>query len=135
MKILKYKEFNEKLDIKPANLDKLYIYRYRPKTKEELQSIIKKRVEKEGTECDLNDIDTSKITNMSDLFMDMKDFNGNISQWDVSNVTNMSLMFTKAKSFNGDISKWELRHVKSMDYMFFYSSFDRDISGWYVNFI
>ena len=37
--------------------------------------------------------DTSEVTNMSDLFKDMKDFNDDISQWNVSNVTNMQGMF------------------------------------------
>jgi len=36
-----------------------------------------------------NWIDTSKITDMSKLFMDNSYFNGHIELWDVSNVTNM----------------------------------------------
>lgn len=39
-----------------------------PKTKKELQSIIKDTISKEGPECDLNFIDTSLITDMSLLF-------------------------------------------------------------------
>ena len=30
---------------------------------------------------------------MSELFENLKDFNGDVSKWDVSNVTNMSSMF------------------------------------------
>ena len=67
-------------------------YNYFPKTKQELQDIIKKRIEQEGPEVDLNDIDTSNITNMSYLFS-RNDFNGDISNWDVSNVTDMRYMF------------------------------------------
>ena len=67
-------------------------YIYRPKTKDELEDIIKQKIESEGNECDLNDIDTSNITDMSKLFAD-SDFNGNISKWDVSNVTNNVHMF------------------------------------------
>ena len=76
----------EKLTIKKSK------YNYFPETKEELQDIIKKRMEKEGNEVNLNDIDVSNITDMSNLFVFL-DFNGDISQWDVSNVTNMEYMF------------------------------------------
>ena len=67
-------------------------YKYFPQTKKELQNIILQRIKDEGSEVDLNDIDVSNITNMSNLFL-RKDFNGDISQWDVSNVKNMSDMF------------------------------------------
>ena len=53
-------------------------YKYFPETKEELQNIIKQRIEKEGDEVDLNDIDVSKITNMVHLFK-LTNFNGDIS--------------------------------------------------------
>ena len=43
-------------------------YNYHPKTKDELKDIIKQRIESEGNECDLNDIDTSNILDMSYLF-------------------------------------------------------------------
>ena len=56
---------------------------YRPKTKEELMDIISKRIKKEGHYCNLNDIDTSLITDMSYLFKGVL-FNGDISNWDVS---------------------------------------------------
>ena len=84
-------------------------YNYHPETKDELKNIINKRIESEGNECDLNDIDTSNITDMSDLF-EYSDFNGNISNWDVSNVTNMTSMFTWSK-FNSDISNWDVSNV------------------------
>ena len=78
-------------------------YQYFPETKRELKDIIKQRIESEGNEVDLNDIDTSKITDMSELFKNLA-FNGDISQWDVSNVTDMHEMFAICKSFNQDIS-------------------------------
>ena len=46
----------EKLIIKKS---KIIDYKYFPKTKKELQNIIKKRIKKEGNEVNLNDIDTS----------------------------------------------------------------------------
>ena len=71
-------------------------YKYFPKTKEKLKAIIKKRIKEEGNEVDLNDIDTSKITDMSSLFRDTG-FNGDISKWNVSKVTDMNRMFLDVK--------------------------------------
>ena len=84
-------------------------YNYHPKTKHELKDIIKRRIKSEGNECDLNDINTSNITDMSYLFAD-SDFNGDISKWDVSNVESMWAMFYCSK-FNGDISNWDVSNV------------------------
>ena len=92
--------------------------KYFPQTKDELRSLIKQRIEDEGNEVDLNDIDVSSITDMSVLFL-WPDFNGNISSWDVSNVTDMSLMFFGCKNFNQDISNWNVSKVKDMSSMFF----------------
>ena len=91
-------------------------YNYYPKTTDELKDIIKQKIESEGNECDLNDIDTSNITDMSNLFKDSK-FNGDISKWDVSNVTDMEGMFRFSK-FNGDISNWNVSNVIDMKAMF-----------------
>ena len=78
----------EKLIIKK---NKATNYKYFPQSKEELKAIIETRIENEGNKVDLNDIDTSKITDMSYLF-DKTDFNGDISHWDVSNVKDMNSM-------------------------------------------
>ena len=121
-------------------------YRYRPKTKEELVAVIKKEIfEIQGTKdnpnwkADLNCINTSLITDMSDLFAgkffykyELSKFKGNISKWDVSNVTDMSYMFAFSQ-FNGDISKWNVSNVKNMKKMFYKSKFNKDISNWNVS--
>ena len=60
----------EKLIIKKGNN-----YKYFPKSKEELQNIIKQRIKEEGNEVDLNDIDTSNITDMGYLFCKTDNFN------------------------------------------------------------
>ena len=91
-------------------------YTYHPKTRNELKDIIKQRIKSEGNKCDLNDIDTSNITDMSDLFK-YSDFNGDISKWNVSNVTNMKNMFSYS-DFNGDISKWNVSNVIHKLYIF-----------------
>ena len=125
----------EKLIIKksPAKKNKTTSYKYFPKTTVELQDIIKQRIEQEGKEVDLNDIDTSNITDMSELFKETN-FNGNISNWDVSNVTNMSEMFCMCKKFNSNISTWDVSNVTSMNSMFLNcESFNQDISNWNVS--
>ena len=98
-------------------------YNYHPKTKRELEDIIDERIEEEGLECDLNDIDTSEITDMKDLFLGYgifkdNDFNGDISQWDVSNVKDMSRMFWGCKEFNCDLSNWDVSSVEKTFLMF-----------------
>ena len=47
--------------------------------KKELKELIKQRIHEQGLNCDLNDIDVSKVKDMSDLFMDST-FNGDISE-------------------------------------------------------
>ena len=82
------------------------------KNKAELTVIIQSA----DTKADLNHLDVSKMTDMSDVFSNSK-FNGDISKWDVSNVRDMSYMFKHSK-FNGDISKWDVSKVKDMRRMF-----------------
>ena len=109
-------------------------YKYHPETKEELKELLNQLIKERGNEGDFNDIDTSKITDMSDLFYALIDFNGNISQWDVSNVTDMSNMFYKCKTFNKDISSWDVSNVTNMYSMFrICKSFNQDISYWNVS--
>ena len=63
--------------------------------------------------------DTSKITDMSHLFEDFRDFNEDISRWNVSKVIDMSYMFGYAKSFNQKLDNWDISNVVRMSYMFF----------------
>ena len=106
-------------------------YNYHPKTNVELYELVDKLIKERGKDADLNDIDTSSITDMHYIFYNSK-FNGDISRWDVSNVQNMNTMFAYSK-FTGDISKWDVSNVKDMSYMFTYSKFNGDISSWDVS--
>ena len=61
---------------------------------------------------------TRKITDMSDLFKDRKNFNEDISKWNTSNVTNMYNMFVYASAFNQNIGQWDVSNVTNMVGMF-----------------
>lgn len=96
-------------------------HNYHPKTKEELVKLLNKLVRKRGQDADLNDIDTSAITDMSYLFaksLREKIHNIDISDWDVSNVKNMDAMFSHCKYFDCDLSNWDVHNVERMGWMF-----------------
>ena len=104
-------------------------HNYHPKTIDELKELVDKLIKERGYEADLNDIDTSAITDMYMLFYNSK-FNGDISNWDVSNVKDMSYMFCNSK-FDGDISRWDVSNVKTMNSMFAYSPLEKNPPKWY----
>lgn len=124
-------------------------------TNETLRDLILTECYEKGWDTDLNHIDVSEVTDMSDLFSKppYKVFTGDISKWDVSNVKNMSNMFAhsefnsdistwntanvtdmhsmfEASKFNKDISNWDVSNVKNMSKMFYFSEFNQDISNW-----
>ena len=108
-------------------------YKYFPENQLELAGIIRQLVDKRGYKVDLNDIDVSKVDDMSYLFTGLhrlQHFNGDISKWDVSRVKNMEGMFRSNKKFNGDISDWDVVNVHNMRFMFESSKFDGDLSDW-----
>lgn len=114
--------------------------KYKPTTKEEL-----KRLVFTNNGIKLGDIDTSLITDMSDLFnkSERKDFDG-IEEWDTSNVENMAYMFAymdynvlgqySMTEFNSNLNNWNVSKVKNMIYMFAYCTyFNQPLNKWDVS--
>ena len=128
--------------------------KHKPSTKEELKNL----VFTDGIK--LSDVDTSLITDMSELFQksqrkdfegiedwdtsnvdDMSfmffwaiEFNHTLNNWNVSNVRNMSGMFQAAIKFNQPLYKWDTSNVKTMGFMFNYAkAFNQNINNWNVS--
>jgi surface protein len=98
------------------------------KDKAHLKTLIRDEIKLNGFQCDLNHIDTSLVTNMSQLFMS-SNFNGDISRWNTKNVETMQGMFGSSK-FNSDISSWDVSNVTNMCCTFYNAQFTGDISKW-----
>lgn len=85
-------------------------------------------------EVDLSNLDTSKVTNMREMFYDCESLTSlDLSKWDTSKVTDMSYMFYMCGSLaNIDANKLNTANVTDMSYMFQdCSSLDGlDISKW-----
>ena len=95
-------------------------YKYHPNNKEKLISTIKLLLADNKT--NFNCIDTSEITDMSNLFNGVKDtdkLNFDVSNWDVSKVKNMSNMFNGCGNFDCDLSNWDVSNVENMSTMFY----------------
>ena len=98
---------------------------------------------------DFTNLDTSHVTNMSNMFEIWDDFPSNaenynligLEGWDVSKVTDMNSMFSKAGSNAttwtiGDLTNWDTSSVTDMSYMFNHAGYLAitwnigDISNW-----
>ena len=110
----------EKLVITKDTKEKQRVYNYHPTNGVDLKSIIDQKLwGKNGNkDADLNDIDLSKIIDMSALFYQEFPHNIDISEWDVRRVEDMTNMFWNSDKFDCDLSKWNVHNVKSMRYMF-----------------
>ena len=107
---------------KPSRLritSKTKSLRLQPKTKNELKQLIEQELQRQGPDADLNFIDTSKITDMSELFWSLNVRKIKIDEWDVSKVTNMQNMFYMCTKFDSNISKWDVSNVTNYYCMFY----------------
>jgi surface protein len=78
-----------------------------------------------------NNIVTTLLTNMSDLFNNATTFNEDISSWDTSSVTNMGNMFSNASDFNKPLNSWDTALVGNMVAMFYNAEkFNQNIGSW-----
>ena len=90
----------------------------------------------EATYGHISGWDTSKVTDMSKLFLDAHTFNEPLNNWDVSNVTNMHAMFDNAYAFNQPLNNWEVGNVTDMSEMFSSMealAFNQPIGNWDVS--
>ena len=131
------KEFNlyiqEKLKINSSS--KISNYDYVAKNKVDLYNYINPIIHKNNN-ANLNNIDVSNITDMSDLFSGFGVSVGHIdiSKWNVSNVENMSGIFLDCINFDCDLSKWDVSNVKDMSYMFSGTNINgKSIENWDVS--
>ena len=115
--------------LKVNSKTKINQYNFSPETRNELKDLVDKLIKDRGNNADLNDINTSKITDMYSLFAHYS-FNGNISEWDVSNVKDMRGMFYNSQ-FNGNLSKWNVSNVEKMGGMFKDCPLEKNPPKWY----
>ena len=84
-----------------------------------------------GGGVDISTLDTSNVTNMSNMFSTLEYHNEysyindnapiyqDLSNWDTGNVDDMSYMFAGVYNpFSGDLSNWDVSNVTNMSYMF-----------------
>ena len=124
--VLKFEQVQDLTEEQEQKQENKQINTYQPTSKASLLGLLS------NPKIKLEEIDTSKITNMSNLFANSirTDFSG-IEKWNVSNVTDMSFLFGNCENFNQDISNWDVSNVKDMSYMFKgCKNFNQDISKW-----
>jgi hypothetical protein len=109
-------------------------YKYHPETNEELQNLVVELINERGRKADLNDIDTSEITSMDNLFKNIQGFIGNISGWNTSKVESAEMMFYDCPQFDfTQIEDWDVSSLKYANWMFEEcANMNADFSKWNV---
>ena len=83
----------------------------------------------------LEDLDTSKVTDMSDMLRDIALIELDLSKWDTSNVTDMFNMFRESKNLVSlNLSNWDISKVTTVENMFYYcyNLVTVNLSNWLV---
>ena len=111
-------------------LKKYKSYNYFPEDKYELKRTINKLIKERGNKADFNDIDTSKIDDMSFLF-DRTSFDGDISRWNVSSVESMEGMFWQAKNFDQNLDEWNINPRCNISSIFYGCPLEKHPPKWY----
>ncbi len=77
---------------------------------------------------------TSNVTSMLGMFYLAEGFNQTIDSWNTGSVTNMKEMFYGATNFNQPIGNWNTSNITNMSYMFFSAyDFNQPIDNWNFN--
>ena len=86
---------------------------------------------------DISNWDTSNVTDMRDMFVNLDFFSADLSNWDVSNVYYFDRMFALMQGGNNGQGSWEIftsetnELAVSMEAMYFLTeNFNQNISGW-----
>ena len=96
--------------------------RLQPNTLKELRDLVVSEIEEQGPDADLNFIDTSLITDMTDLFVNLPIHNIKIDKWNTSRVTITRDMFYGCTECDTDISMWDMSNIKDASGMFYMCS-------------
>ena len=76
---------------------------------------------------------TSRVTDMHELFRAKSKFNDDIGAWDTSGVTNMCGMFCGASAFNQPLGGWSVDKDTAMYWMFYKASaFNQPLGAWRI---
>lgn len=84
------------------------------------------------TQADWFDAASGNVTSLREMFMGASRFNcPGVANWDTSKVTDMRNMFESATAFNQDISGWDTSKLQLTRNMFYLApSFNQPIGKW-----
>ena len=95
-------------------------YKIQPTTRDDLRLLVVQEIKyNQGPDADLNFIDTSLITDMTDLFVNLSPRNIKIDRRDTSRVKITRDMFYGCEECNTDISMWNMSNIEDASGMFY----------------